>query len=206
MRIANYESKLLWPDIEKHPPDILLSLGTGHNGQDTEGYLESQLYDKRRLQMRADIAMPPETQARRWNFANIIRPTVTQWLSILFNRVDNILDSEQIWRGFRSDVMGASGHAEVSRYERINPNIGFRPPKLDQKSQLEPIQRAVKGKLSGAPLQSKIARIANRLVASSFYLEKLSAPKEENMGYICPSTCQFGSKFSSGINLVNTDL
>src|SRR5271170_5001878 len=40
VRVAYHESKLLWPDIQDCQPDILLSLGTGHNGEETTGSAE----------------------------------------------------------------------------------------------------------------------------------------------------------------------
>lgn len=33
VRVANHERKFLWPDVAENPPDILLSIGTGKNGQ-----------------------------------------------------------------------------------------------------------------------------------------------------------------------------
>lgn len=33
VRVANHERKFLWPDVAENPPDILLSIGTGQNGQ-----------------------------------------------------------------------------------------------------------------------------------------------------------------------------
>ena len=37
VRIANYESKLLWPEAEERHPDILLSIGTAHHDSDIDG-------------------------------------------------------------------------------------------------------------------------------------------------------------------------
>lgn len=39
VKVANYERKFLWPDVAENPPDILLSIGTGKNGQHLEGEL-----------------------------------------------------------------------------------------------------------------------------------------------------------------------
>lgn len=33
VRVANMECKLIWPDTMNLPPDILLSIGTGHNAE-----------------------------------------------------------------------------------------------------------------------------------------------------------------------------
>ncbi len=36
VRVANHERKFLWPDVAENPPDILLSIGTGMNGERVE--------------------------------------------------------------------------------------------------------------------------------------------------------------------------
>jgi hypothetical protein len=33
VKVANNERKILWPDVAEAPPDIILSVGTGMNGQ-----------------------------------------------------------------------------------------------------------------------------------------------------------------------------
>ena len=46
VRIANHERKFLWPDVADSPPDILLSIGTGKNGQQIHEELEDELYGR----------------------------------------------------------------------------------------------------------------------------------------------------------------
>lgn len=43
VRVANHERKFLWPDVAENPPDILLSIGTGKNGQRMEEELQVKL-------------------------------------------------------------------------------------------------------------------------------------------------------------------
>ncbi|PSN60686.1 FabD/lysophospholipase-like protein [Corynespora cassiicola Philippines] len=57
--IANYKSKLLWPNSEDFHPDILLLIGTGHHSVDTNSYLDPSRDGRgsqiRRKKFRKDI-------------------------------------------------------------------------------------------------------------------------------------------------------
>ena len=104
----------------------------------------------------------------------------------MVNRVDNILNSEQIWQNFRNDVLGTNNAGESRRYERINPNLGCRPPRLDEVDQLESLQRTVRDRVRmNGYYHQKISRIAHRLVASTFYFEKLSHQQEPDGSFLC---------------------
>jgi patatin-like phospholipase/acyl hydrolase len=46
VRVANHERKFLWPDVADNPPDILLSIGTGKNGQRMKEELQIELTDR----------------------------------------------------------------------------------------------------------------------------------------------------------------
>lgn len=180
VRIANYESKLIWPDVEECHPDILLSVGTGHNGADTEGFVDSSQSDRRRYQNRNVLrkARPeePRTQVNHpalWAF-----PEVNSWINVLFRRVDNLLDSEAMWQSFRNDVVGSSSHMQAQRYVRINPRVQSRTPKMDDKSQVDNLSDDVSTRLRSIGMREKIIRIVYRLVASCFYFEALGPSRE----------------------------
>ena len=108
-----------------------------------------------------------------WGF-----PEVNQWLNVLFKRVDNILNSEQIWTIFYSTVVHQSSHLDIPRYVRINPKVGFRAPKMDDKAQVSKLYDDVNERMGTPQMQGKIIRIAQRLVASCFYFEKNGPPRE----------------------------
>ena len=192
IRIANYESKLIWPDVEECHPDILLSIGTGHNGQDTIGYTEPSGNDRRRSHTRDINARAANLEGRQRSFPALWAfPEVTQWLNVLFKRVDNILDSEQIWRSFRHDVLGTSSYLELLRYKRFNPKVDFMAPKMDDKGQVDKLHDDVKERLTKPQMQSKILRIAHRLIASCFYFEKLGPPRKMDDHHIVQGTFEF---------------
>ena len=189
VRIANYESKLLWPDVEECHPDILLSIGTGHNGADTEGFVDHLETDRRRYHNKNVLKKPrpEERQAQRskrshpalWAF-----PEVNSWINVLFRRVDNLLDSEATWQSFRNDVVGSSSHMQAQRYTRLNPQVKFRTPKMDDKGQIDRLYDDVNSRLQFKNMHDQIVRIAYRLVASCFYFDKSGPSREVEDHYI----------------------
>ncbi len=191
VKIAHSESQLIWPDIGNRPPDMLLSIGTGHNRSETSGSVEVGIRDRRRERARDDgvasVGPPEPPRSTRGLLFRV--PVLTQWLNILFNRMDNLLDGEQLWRSFRSDMRMQHSFAELLPFQRLNLNIGFRPPSLDDKAKYASLHRAVKERLTQAPSMGvKITRVAERLVASSFYFEKMGSLKESGGYYVCQGT------------------
>jgi hypothetical protein len=186
VRVAYHESKLLWPDVQDCQPDILLSIGTGHNGAETSGSAEP--YDRkwRRAEITSDIIVTPSPRGRKLGIGEWFKNAeFVQNLNIMVNRVDNILNSEQIWINFKNDTLSTWEESEFRRYQRINPKLGYRPPRLDDKGKLESLQYTVREKVKTNELyRKKISRIAHRLVASSFYFERIDQRKYGS-GYIC---------------------
>lgn len=184
VKIANYERKLIWPDTNGYHPDILLSIGTGHNGKDTGGSVE---VTRRIMKSTIDIVLTSDIQDRRQGFKTWFRaPTITQFLNIMVNRAGNILNSEQIWRDFRNEVLDSNFSIDGQRYERLNPSLGFPPPRIDEKAQVGYLQRTVADRIRRqGSYQLKIQRIAHRLIASSFYFERLAPTRDHESGYTC---------------------
>jgi hypothetical protein len=162
-----------------------LSIGTGHNGAETNGSAEP--YDRkwRRAEITSEIIVTPSSRQRKLGFGEWFKNAeFVQNLNVMANRVDNILNSEQIWVNFKSDTL-PSWEASNQRYQRINPKLGYSPPQLDDKGKLVALQLTVREKLGKEELyRKKISRIAHRLVASSFYFERLNQRKYDG-GYIC---------------------
>lgn len=185
VRIANYESKLIWPDMEESHPDILLSVGTGHNGMDTEGFIDVGPLERKRFHER-NVLSKAKTKSEEQRSMPALRafPEVHSWLNILFKRVDNILDSESIWRNFKKDIVGISLNHVAQRYIRINPRIRFPTPKMDEKSQVGKLQDDVRSQMQSQSMREKVSTVASRLVASSFYLEKTGPAKEYGDHYV----------------------
>lgn len=173
VRIANYESKLLWPDADQRPPDILLSIGTGQHGAETENVLDTSRFDNRRYQIRKMLNQVKTAPLQKRAMPMLIAfPEVESWLQIFKKRIESALDAEAAWREFRKDVVGTAPYAAAERYIRINPRTKNRIPKMDDKAQLDSLLEDVMNSLRQHGSQTKIKDVAQRLVASSFYFEK----------------------------------
>lgn len=157
MRIANSESKLLWPDLEGRHPDILLSIGTAYHEERNEGTKRS-------------AALKPLTELKTW-------------YEIIKKRVENVLDSELTWTEFRNDVIGTSSPITAQRYVRLNPKLTSPVPKMDDTQEYDLLRSKVKNELATAAMKTSIERTAHRLIASSFYFEKTGLVNEDN-GYM----------------------
>ena len=179
VRVANSERKLLWPDVDNLPPDILLSLGTGHNREALEK--ERMIRDRKRESYPISPLEYPNDQSIGNRFADLfITPSL---LKILVNRMDNILDTTLAWDRFYEDVKG-SGAAH--RYIRFNPGLRFPPPKLDDKKSLKQLEDEVNYSLTHPSAKESLRRIAHRLIASCFYFEKADVqPVEEEIIGLC---------------------
>lgn len=179
VRIANYESKLLWPDAEERHPDILLSIGTGHYEADADGILATTRSDRRRQQVRKVLSQVKPTMREKRSIPALRAFTeVESWINIFKKRVESVLDAELTWKEFQKDVVGTSSPIAAERYIRVNPRTQNRTPKMDDKAQITTLHEEIKFSLRTHSMWTKIEAITHRLVASSFYFEK-SGPSRE---------------------------
>ncbi|KAF2441827.1 hypothetical protein P171DRAFT_418623 [Karstenula rhodostoma CBS 690.94] len=192
VRIANYESKLLWPDVEDRHPDILLSLGTAHHGSDRDQSLQATSSDRRRMHIRRVFSSVGE---KRSTPALRAFGEMESWVTIFKKRIESVLDAELTWKEFRKEIRGKSSEIAVERYIRINPRTKDRTPKMDDKDKIRILHDEIKTGLTRNDMQIKIKTIAYRLVASSFYFEK-SGPCREAGGHVTISgmiRCRFAA-------------
>jgi hypothetical protein len=105
---------------------------------------------------------------------------VNSWFDVVLNRVDNMLDSESIWRNFRNDVIAHKSREAGRRYVRLNPKIRFRTPKMDDSEQFQKLHNEAKARLETHGMRVQITMVARQLVASSFYFEKSVGLTEAN--------------------------
>ena len=176
VRVAELERRLIWPDTEGSPPDILLSIGTSCN-MIVQQEAQNALYSTRKgYDPMSDKSITTAKGSGHGLFGWKRKGTQTSKLiNIMKNRVDNILDTEITWSLFLSDT--ARGDEEYRRrYWRINPNIGVDPPKLDEVKELPQLQQKVQQMTKDPAYQKQIGGAARRLVASCFYVETSSLP------------------------------
>ena len=151
IQIADKERKLIWPELENEPPDIIVSVGTCYN-QATRSPTEK--------------ALSPFSP----------RPGIISYgkslMKIATDHIACALDSEKTWRSYMNVLQPPPN--QRARYLRINPELRENPPRLDEVDRLPYIQEVVREIYS---TDVTIQTIALRLIASSFYFEK-SQPVE----------------------------
>lgn len=103
---------------------------------------------------------------------------VESWVTIFKKRVESVLDAELTWKDFRKDVVGTSSPIAAERYIRINPRTKNRTPKMDDKTQIHDLHDEVRYGMRTHEMRTNIEKIAHRLVASSFYFEKVGPSRE----------------------------
>ena len=174
--IANDERKLLWPSEAGMHPDILLSLGTGHHGEASRPFdvTPSRSHHRGRykqLKHLEDIPDPKERTKGPSSWSAI--PRLGSFIKGMHNRFDNVLNAEETWQRFRKQAVTDQYSMDGRRYARVNPNLGFSIPKLDAKDKVWDIQRVVQTQMDRELRnpRSDINTIAQRLIASSFYVD-----------------------------------
>ena len=188
VRVAYQESKRIWPDVAHCHPDILLSIGTSHHLSDGGGSAEPNLRQPRSFSLLGNTKEAHPDAAQWKGFGGFWKNSPLKFLQVLVNRVDNILSAQQIWQNFRAEVLDQGRDSDSRRYERINPNLGSRPPRFDDKAQIGVLQAKIRNIIRdvNGPYRKKLLRIVHRLVASTFYFEKMRQPTKQNGSYVCP--------------------
>ena len=175
VRVADLERRLIWPDTDNSPPDILLSIGTG-----CDNTIRNEAQQSFSLHKRRTFTMPPEPRETvEGSRARVLRrervPQPRKLFNILVNRVGNILDTELTWLTFMSEATRGD-QDDKTRYHRINPSIGEEPPRLDETKKLPHLRHRMAHVMRDPAFHNQIGVIARRLVASSFYVEVPSKP------------------------------
>ncbi|KAE9377253.1 hypothetical protein N431DRAFT_542623 [Stipitochalara longipes BDJ] len=204
IKIANNERKLLWPEVADCHPDLMLSIGTGQNQEETEagvsrGARSQNEIEKRKMAKRygkTDAAEKKQTSRPRRVFR--AAGNAKNFFSVLVNRMESTLDSELAWRDFVADIFGAnSSDVNCQRYIRLNPDLKSDVPSIDAKKGLKSLQDRTVDELSSSANKRLIRSIAHRLIASSFYFEKM-APKEVHASESFVCSGMFLCRFETG--------
>ncbi|KAI1208514.1 uncharacterized protein F4807DRAFT_452194 [Annulohypoxylon truncatum] len=171
--VAHHERKLIWPDVCKSPPDILLSIGTGKNG------LEIDEHHLRSPQTWPSSHAKPKPRKRT---------SLHSVLTIAARRFDNLLECNKIWDDYIAKT-STSDYSKISsmnkmRLIRLNPDLCFEVPRLDAVGQLERIEKAAIEDLHKN--KAKVTEVAHRLIVSTFFFEKdPNSVKATEHGYEC---------------------
>lgn len=174
-RVANLECKIIWPDTVNYPPDILLSIGTGHNAKSSASKIQNRNENVRTREPK-QVELPQKKNTQKLIQLGYVR----RLFRGMKDRVDNMTDSELAWHNFSLDVFRFNKDPFIeTRYQRINPHLGSNPPPMDRVDRIEEVQNRTHFQLRNREkFVQKIREISSRLVASSFYFEKSSAPRD----------------------------
>jgi hypothetical protein len=143
--IADSERKLIWPELADSPPDILISIGTGHNAKKMELPVAPKA-----------TAIPPKR-----GFISHFKT----FKRIAQDHVAVSLDSERTWISWLQTLPNPQEHAK--RLVRLNVSCNRDPPSLDDVQSMRQLRIYVQEQYA---LNRLIEDIAHRLVASSFYV------------------------------------
>jgi hypothetical protein len=178
VNIAAQERKLIWPYAQNHPPDILISVGTGYNSGEEQ---RTPLID---ILMRPLAQLDSKLDSNNFKDQN---PFVASLMARLNNShieqkttlieslgsVDNPSECNRIWDKFIENESGPSSNKSYVRFHRFNLDLQGECPKFDEKVKLDKLRGAIKMRLTGEAEVQLIKQVARQLVASCFYFEKL---------------------------------
>ena len=146
IQIADKERKLIWPDLENELPDVVISVGTSYNSTV--------------LTSTEKVSSP---RSGMFSYARSLS-------RIAADHIASALDSEKAWHSYMTVLSPPSSHR--AKYVRLNPQLNEDPPRFDEVERMPYIQEKVR-EMSGS--DSRIQKLALRMIASSFYFEKSQA-------------------------------
>ncbi|KAI1132761.1 hypothetical protein F5Y10DRAFT_230731 [Nemania abortiva] len=170
--VAFEESKLLWPDVRHCLPDIVLSIGTGHNRPKSD-IIRPDIHSAQLALRSAEVSTTtvPQSRATEGDVSQMF-----QNFRMMFTRMSNVLNSHIRWVKFEQDVTLSVPRTEIKnvrrRLQRIDPHLGYDPPSLDDKAKMGHLKKTVNQVLKPS-YRRQIRHVARRLVASCFYFEKI---------------------------------
>lgn len=174
--VANHERKAIWNDVCQQPPDLFLSIGTGHDGHIQKHIQKKSFFRAAFSKTPVDIPMSLAPEIRL-HPPKKFKTFTGQLLSTVKGRFDSILNCDNTWNNFRLQAVGSELHCR--RYIRINPDLGMKVPSLDDVEQLAKVQMQARTSLKQGPTHAGVVEVAHRLIASTFYFEKAEESTRE---------------------------
>lgn len=180
VQVADNERKLIWPETKAFPPDILLSIGTGCNRKIREDANNASTPLEQSANLRDRALTAAEYVTHGIFDLGLGNSRIRNYFKLARDRVESLLDPEIAWLNFISMV---STTGKESRYCRINPDIGFEPPRLDEVDKLSHLSEKMRQVKKEDSFQLQVKAIARKLVASCFYADipVLARPQDLNM-------------------------
>ncbi|CEI60194.1 hypothetical protein FVEN_g6376 [Fusarium venenatum] len=192
--IADNERKRLWGDINQPPPDLVLSLGTGHTNCRLT-HKEKRAYGQKSSALSPKIPSSP------------LRPSGS--FSSMWRIINPIIDdqksSEDMWNSY---VAQTSTSSNEHRHVRIDIGWADKRPDFDDIEEIETIERNAINMMSDG---HTVRMTAHKLVASCFYFERtgVDSRNRETGLYKCSGNiiCRFdeGSRDIKGLGQILKD-
>lgn len=158
---------LVWDDVRDRLPDVLLSIGTGYEGDES-----------------ASVTVKSESRSRR---VSSFLPK--RLLKTAADRIEDALNCRRIWEEFLGENPHLQSHDcddARRRYVRINPDLKQKVPKLDEVDELTVTALESAAAAYMANNRPKMREMAHRLIASSFFFEKdPRSVKDAEHGFVC---------------------
>lgn len=167
--VADQERRLIWSEVGDWPADFTLSLGTGLSKFSLQNQSLSPEINMGDGQGVAGLADTRGLFGIRYA------------LRVAFKMIDDQLDCENRWKGYYEKMtsLGANKIEERRRNMRINLHLPDERPGLDNVDEVDNMERQTWLAIQHDPgLRAQIHEAAHRLIASSFYFEKASAPNQ----------------------------
>ncbi|KAK6502557.1 hypothetical protein TWF506_003137 [Arthrobotrys conoides] len=157
INIADSERKLIWPEVEQLPPDIVLSLGSGYNPNPAKPQKEKKFRSQSNSTSRGN-------ESRNWRATDPIESSIIaeltwdEWLGY---------PNYQVNPDARRESFSRTGN----RYVRWNAKFNRHddPPQLDDHDALQRIETETYKQVQALDQHIKI--IADHLICSTFYFE-----------------------------------
>ncbi|RGP77832.1 hypothetical protein FLONG3_4008 [Fusarium longipes] len=198
--VADNERKRLWGEANQSPPDLVLSLGTGH--------MSSRLTHKAKRTLAQRPPVPsqqnaPPQQRPHSSFSSMWRSTNPV--------IDDQKSSEDMWNSYVEKVTAPCQLYMAShehRHMRINAGWADKRPNFDDIEEIENIERNVINMMSD---ENAVRMAAHKLVASCFYFERtgVDSQNRETGLYKCSGNiiCRFdeGSRDIKGLGHILKD-
>ncbi|KAI0544412.1 hypothetical protein F4679DRAFT_576867 [Xylaria curta] len=180
--IALQEAQLIWDNVAIEP-DILLSVGTGRNVQESTPKQDRQTFRRADSSDTAFISIPRSL---------ILTPIKSK---VGLGKTAHGADPERIWDEFLASNLTRIDRRSIgdrSRYIRMNPKLNIETPRFDDIKQLGVLEREAEEAVSQDI--ARIKEIVHRLLASSFFFEKtVNSVRQIKDGFTCSGSicCRF---------------
>ena len=182
--MAHHEAKLIWGDVSKGVPDLVLSIGTGSQVRD-QVVRPSNGRTSRATQASSGSSVHSSSQAHNRSTMHMLGNSTGS------QRLSEYKECDRAWQRFMSSSSHHLGQhpdeglggGEQQHYMRISPELLMSIPKFDQIQKMDEVEQEVEEVLQQMP---EVKEIAHRLIASTFFFEKdPTSIRQTATGYMC---------------------